>query len=92
MVAILKSRPGKAEALLALLEATARASRLEPGNRAWEIWRSVSDADTFVLNELYVDQAALEAHRASPHFQAYVKAIGDLADRTAVIVEPINLG
>jgi len=42
-----------------------------------------------VLFELYVDTTALEAHRASAHFQTYLASIGALAERSAFSLNPI---
>lgn len=41
-----------------------------------------------MLDELYVDSAAAAAHRASPHFQNYVSLIADIAERTAMTLNP----
>ncbi|WP_156446892.1 putative quinol monooxygenase [Bradyrhizobium yuanmingense] len=48
--------------------------------------------DRYVLDELYRDVAAVEAHRASPHCQAYLAKIPELADRTAVVLEAVEIG
>ncbi len=48
-------------------------SRVEPGCRMYLAHRSASDARRFFLYEQYVDQAALDAHRAAPDFERYVK-------------------
>ena len=45
-----------------------------------------------MLDELYVDDAAVVAHRASSHFAAYLARIGDLAERTAFLLHPADLG
>jgi quinol monooxygenase YgiN len=44
-----------------------------------------------VLDELYRDSAAVEAHRNSPHYQSYLAKIPELADRTAVISEAVEV-
>ncbi len=68
------------------------ASRAETGNLRWDVWRDQADPTRFVLDELYIDNAAVAAHRASPHFAAYLARIGDLAERTAWVVDPVDLG
>ena len=89
IVAILAARPGKADALQALLAGMVEPSRNEPGNLRWDIWRDQADATRFVLDELYVDSAAVAAHRQTPHFQDYFARINDLAERTALVVDPV---
>jgi quinol monooxygenase YgiN len=55
----------------ALRELTA-ASRQEPGCVSYIPHVLEDDADTVLIYEQYVDQAAREAHGASEHFQKYV--------------------
>lgn len=92
ITAILTARPGRAEALEALLNGMAPACRAEPGNLRWDLWRDPTERDRFVLDELYADADAVEAHRATPHFQTYLAQVSGLAERTALVLEPYNLG
>lgn len=91
ITAILKARTGKAAQLESLLKQLAVASRLEPGNLRWDIWQDQADAGTFVLDELYADDAAVLAHRAAPHFQMYLASINDLAERTPIVSRPLDV-
>lgn len=91
ITAILTARPGRTDELKALLLGMAPACRAEPGNLRWDVWRDQADADRFVLDELYVDTAAVAAHRETPHFKAYLAVIGDLAERTSMVSEPVDL-
>jgi len=52
------------------------ASRKEPGCVSYIPHFVDGDANTVVIYEQYRDEAAVEAHRASPHFAQY--AIGGL--------------
>lgn len=92
IMAILAARPGKAEELRALLFGMAVACRAEPGNLRWDVWRDQADAGRFVLDELYADDAAVAAHRETPHFRNYFARIGDLAERTALVLDPAEVG
>jgi len=49
------------------------ATRREPGCRMYLAHRSTTTPGRFFLYEQYDDQAALDAHRAAPHFEQYVK-------------------
>lgn len=91
ITAILSARPGKAAELGALLDGMIEPSRNEPGNLRWDIWRDQADSGRFVLDELYADDDAAAAHRATPHFRAYAARIGDLAERTALTLDPVNV-
>lgn len=89
IVAILTARPGKAEALRALLDGMLTPSRAEAGNLRYDLWVDQADPNRFVLDELYRDNAAIAAHRASPHFQDYLSKINDLAERVAVVLDAV---
>lgn len=91
IVALLTARPGKAGELEALLSGMLAPARAEPGNLRWDIWRDRAAAGHFVLDELYKDAAAVAAHRETPHFLAYLARIGDLAERTALTLEPVQV-
>ncbi len=91
IVAILSAHPGKATALRALLDGMIAPSRAEAGNLRYDLWQDRANADRFVLDELYHDAGAVAAHRESPHFQHYASLIADLAERTAVVVDPVTV-
>jgi len=58
-------------------------TRAEPGNRIYNLYKDANGG--FHLFELYADQAAVEAHRATAHYKAYRAAIADL------LAEPIGV-
>ena len=49
----------------------AAASRGEPGCLRFDAYADAEAPGRFWLHEVYADGAALEAHRASPHFRAF---------------------
>jgi quinol monooxygenase YgiN len=57
------------ELSLALQEKT----KLEPGCRQYAFHQCVEEPTRFFIYEVYNDMAALETHRATPHFQKLVK-------------------
>ncbi|MBB3392873.1 quinol monooxygenase YgiN [Rhizobium sp. BK275] len=91
IVGILTARPGKVSELGAFLSAMRVHSRAEPGNLRWDIWRDKANPDRFVLDELYADDAAVAAHRESAHFKDYAAGIGDLAERTPITLDPVEV-
>lgn len=54
-----------------VIEALVMASRAEPGVLAYSFARDILDPDLVRIFEAYRDQAALDAHHASSHFQAW---------------------
>jgi quinol monooxygenase YgiN len=91
IVAILTARPQKRDELWSLLNGMAARCRAEPGNVRWDVWQDQSQKDRFVLDELYVNAAAVATHRATPHYHAYLARIPALADRIAVICDPLEV-
>jgi autoinducer 2-degrading protein len=60
------------------------ASRQEPGCLMYTVHRHKTDPRHFFIYEQYRDEAALEAHHHTPHFQEYaIKALGNVGERTA---------
>ena len=91
IVALLVAKAGKAEDLKVLLHGMVAPCRAEPGNLRWDIWQDQANPDRFVLDELYTDNAAITAHRETAHFKNYLVKIGDLADRTAMILDAVQV-
>jgi quinol monooxygenase YgiN len=85
-------KPGHDEEAVALFSKLTAATRAEPGCRMYQVHRSHADPRRFLLYEQYEDQAALDAHRAAPHFAQY--AAGGLfpllESRTPELYEPLD--
>ena len=83
------AREGESDTVEEILRRLAPLSRAEPGCVQYEVHRQADDPNAFVLFERYVDEAALEAHTASPHAQELVfgKALPllELRERTSLI-------
>ena len=67
-------------------------SRKEPGCVMYQVHRHKTEPRRFFIYEQYKDDAALEAHRASPHFLQYArKDLTRLADRVeGQLFEPLD--
>jgi len=87
-IAILTAQPGKIKALTTLLHGMIPQCRAEPGNLAWNVWRDQADPAKFVLDEMYSNEAAVTAHRKTPHNKDYSSKIIGLADRTVLVLAP----
>jgi len=64
-------REGHEDEAVELFNLLAPATRAEPGCRMYLVHRSTTEPRRFFLYEQYDDQAALDAHRAAPHFVKY---------------------
>jgi quinol monooxygenase YgiN len=86
------AREGQRDAVTDLLRRLMPLSRAEPGCLQYDAHRAVDDPDMFFLFERYVDEAALEAHAASPHFQELVlqDAVPRLVSRQRTRLLPLT--
>ena len=87
---IIDCDPGVDDAV-ALFKELIPPTRAEPGCRMYVVHRSTTDPRRFFLYEQYDDLAALDAHRASPHFSLYVTGglLQLLESRTPEMYEPL---
>ena len=92
LVARYRARTGEGDRIAeALTRMAAAVHRDEPDCVDYRAGRSVENPDEFVLYEEYVDQAALEAHRATAHFQAIVEGeiVPLLEERQRFVLDPL---
>ena len=77
VIATLKVQDGKGAELEAVFRDLSEQVRTsEKGNRLYQLCRARADANTYVVMEVYDDQAAIEAHGKSDHFRAAGPKIG----------------
>ena len=71
------------EDVLGLVAELGRPTREEPGCLGYDVFRSVDSPGELLLIERYRDDAAIEAHRASPHYRRLVveRILPRLSDR-----------
>ncbi|MFO0952305.1 MAG: putative quinol monooxygenase [Isosphaeraceae bacterium] len=84
--------PGREDEVIGLFEKLTAATRSEAGCRMYQAHRSTTDPRRFFLYEQYDDQAALDAHRAAPHFEQYARngLFAILESRSPEIYTPIG--
>ena len=71
LVVEFRIKPAHVAAFDAAITDSARASRdTEPGCKQFDVCRDPNDAQLFFLYELYDDDAAIDAHLQSAHYQA----------------------
>lgn len=72
-------KDGEEQAVLGLLPKLIEASRAEPGNVAFDVYRKLDDARTYVLLERYISRDAFAEHRETAHFKDLV--LGQIVPR-----------
>jgi autoinducer 2-degrading protein len=73
-------KPEERQRFLQAIEVDARGSeRDEPGCLRFNVLQDAEDENVYYFYEVYKDQAALTAHRTTPHFAAWREA-GDTLD------------
>ncbi len=85
IIAVLKAKPGLQDHLKAALKALVAPSREEPGCLDYALFQLQETPNVFYVRESWKGQAALDAHVALPHFQAFAKRMDDL------LAEPLQL-
>ncbi|HEY6303029.1 MAG TPA: putative quinol monooxygenase [Terriglobales bacterium] len=83
---------GRESEVSVIFEKLTAESRKEPGCAMYQVHKHKTDPRRFFIYEQYKDDAALEAHRAAPHFlQLAKKDLPRIADRTeGHLFEPLG--
>jgi len=86
------AKAGQEAEVTSIFSKLTEASRLEPGCVTYQVHRHKTEPRRFFIYEQYKDDAALEAHRATPHFLQYArKELPRIADRVeGVVYEPLG--
>ncbi len=71
-------RPEDLEAFLAETRRNAAASLQESGVRRFDVLQDEGDAGHLVLNEVYVDQPAADAHKQTAHYARWRDAVAGM--------------
>ena len=81
VVAVLKAKEGREQEFEQVFtEMTAKVKANEPGNQMYQLTRSRAEPRTYKVLEMYVDQAALEAHSTSDHYKEGGRKMHDLVE------------
>lgn len=76
------ARPGHEEEVAGVFRKLEAESRREPGCLMYVVHTHKDRPGRFFIYEQYKDDAALQAHRDTPHFQQYaVTGLANIADR-----------
>lgn len=85
ILAVLKAKAGKNEALKQALQALIHPTRQEPGNITYQMHQLRDAPEMFYVYESWHGQEGLDTHIALPHFQAFIARMDDL------LAEPLRL-
>ncbi|MCK9706294.1 putative quinol monooxygenase [Pseudomonas syringae] len=78
LMAVLKASAGKEAALKHALSALVEPTRAEPGNIEYTLFEARDERGTFYMRECFKDQAALDAHVATSHYQQFAAVSAEL--------------
>lgn len=78
VVARVAGRPDRVPQLHALLVSLLAPTRREKGCIRYELLQNAADPTDFTFVEEWADQAAIDAHMATPHVQHVLANVGDL--------------
>jgi len=81
----LTAAPGRGSDLLRILEELAIATRAEPGNEIFVVHTARDDPDVVLGYEVFRDDDALTAHRATDAVRVAQDRLGDLLAEAPVI-------
>jgi quinol monooxygenase YgiN len=86
IVATLKIKPGMEQPFEAVAkEVVAKVNANEPGCRLYALHHG-EQPNTYVFMERYADQAAVDAHRATDHYKALGRKMGEYLDGRAEVL------
>lgn len=77
IIATVTPKPEFRDAVEQVMRTLVGHSRKEPGNLRYDLFARMDEADAFDVFEVFADQAAIEAHQQSPHFQAFATQVKD---------------
>ena len=90
IVATFHVRPDAVEEFRALAGELVEGSRAEEGNIAYDLCVARDDAASFVVLEVWRDDAAIESHNASAHFTTLVPRMVGLSAEPPSAVQYIE--
>jgi quinol monooxygenase YgiN len=93
LIATWTMKEGAEDVVLEALSKLAPLSREEPGCRLYQPYRDPADPRVIHIFEVYDDEAAVEAHGASPHVEEYAlgRALPMLESRVRAYYETVDL-
>src|SRR5437868_7032884 len=92
VVAEVRAKPGKADALRVATLPLVKNVRGEPNNLVYFLHEDREAPGHFIFYEIFVSKSDFEAHNATPHVQAWFAKLPELADGGVRVVRMEVLG
>eukprot|EP00020_Sapocribrum_chincoteaguense_P012275 CAMPEP_0170736094 /NCGR_PEP_ID=MMETSP0437-20130122/3437_1 /TAXON_ID=0 /ORGANISM="Sexangularia sp." /LENGTH=95 /DNA_ID=CAMNT_0011074445 /DNA_START=66 /DNA_END=353 /DNA_ORIENTATION=- len=77
IVAIITAKPDKVDFVRAQIDTLVAATRQEEGNLQYDLHTDKEVSERFTIYETYEDEAAVDAHMSTAHFQSFQEATKD---------------
>ena len=85
VIATMTIKPGTRDKVLAAAQPCIEATRKEAGCVRYELLANIANPAEFTFVEEWADQAAIDAHMATPHLKGLV------ANTQALLAEPLDV-
>lgn len=92
VVAQVRAKPGKEEALRAITLPLVAQVRAEPNNLLYFLQENRESSGHFIFTEIFASQADFEAHNRTPHVQSWFARLPELADGGVTVIRMGILG
>ncbi|TCP54453.1 quinol monooxygenase YgiN [Tumebacillus sp. BK434] len=76
--AYVKVKPERREDYLELAKGIVAGSQAEEGNQAYQLFEEAGNPNSFVIVEKWKDQAAVDFHNGTDHFQNFITNVPEL--------------
>lgn len=86
VVAQVRAKPGKEDALRAITLSLVPQVRAEPNNLLYFLQESREAPGHFIFYEIFASQADFEAHNQTPHVQSWFARLPELADGGVTVI------
>lgn len=92
VVAQVRAKPGKEDALRAITLPLVAQVRAEPNNLLYFLQENRETPGHFIFTEIFASQADFEAHNRTPHVQSWFARLPELADGGVTVIRMDILG
>lgn len=75
--ALLQVNPAREQEFLEVAKTLVAATHEEEGNISYELYKHTAGGNTYIMVEIWRDQAAVAAHNTSPHFTGFAAKAGE---------------
>ncbi|MFD1126252.1 putative quinol monooxygenase [Lentilactobacillus raoultii] len=79
-------KPGMQAQYEAFIDQLVKGSRAEAGNLSYNHFKKIGTDNEYEIIEHWRDAEAVESHNKTPHFQKFLKGVGDYLTKDPVII------